>query len=126
MLTTTTTPVARGWCVAPHGDLDLATAPALREELLRRLRQGDVVLDLGGVGFLDSSGLHALMASHRRATLMGRRFCVAGARAGVLTVLRLTQVVDVLDLHPDRASALRALDPHGRVPAPTRPAPPVA
>ena len=99
------------WVVDPCGELDLASAPGLRDEVLRRLGQGDVVLDLAGVTFFDSAGLHALMASDRRATLLGRRFVVAGASPMVLTVLRVTQVLDRLDIYPSRADALRALEP---------------
>ncbi len=138
VLCTSSTPSAHAWVVSARGEIDLATAPALRDEVLRRLRQGHVVLDLAGVSFFDSAGLHALVASHRRATLLGNRLCVAGAGPSVLTVLRLTQVLDVLDLHEDRTAALRALDPHRRPPVPAQdrtaraatppalPAPPVA
>jgi anti-sigma B factor antagonist len=39
-----------------HGDLDLATAPQLRDGLHRLVDAGDlqVVVDLAGVGFMDS------------------------------------------------------------------------
>ena len=48
--------------VVAAGDVDLASAPALVDAVLTRL--GDrrqVELDLSGVTFLDSSGIHALM-----------------------------------------------------------------
>ena len=48
------------------GDLDLVTAPLLREELARHHARGHrVVLDLAEVEFLDSTGLVLLMESAR-------------------------------------------------------------
>ena len=46
------------------GELDLATAPALREAVAGLLAAGEaltLVLELSGVSFLDSSGLGALL-----------------------------------------------------------------
>jgi anti-anti-sigma factor len=41
------------------GDLDLATVSRLDDAIARL--DGETVLDLGGVSFVDSSGLHALV-----------------------------------------------------------------
>jgi anti-sigma B factor antagonist len=59
--------------VAIRGDTDIQSAPGLREELLRviRRRGPQVVIDLGGVTFLDCAGLGVLVATRRRALLEG-------------------------------------------------------
>ena len=46
--------------VAPRGELDMATAGAIEAELTRVRQSGaeHVVLDLGGLTFMDSSGLN--------------------------------------------------------------------
>jgi anti-sigma B factor antagonist len=49
--------------VAPRGELDMASVGALDQEL-RRVRESGVraiVLDLGGLTFMDSSGLHLVV-----------------------------------------------------------------
>jgi anti-sigma B factor antagonist len=55
------------------GDIDLASAPGLAQEL--RDAEGDadpeIVLDLSGVTFMDSTGLHVLLDAQERATGRG-------------------------------------------------------
>jgi anti-anti-sigma factor len=49
--------------VLPRGELDMATVGAVEQEL-RRLRSSGfskIVLDLGGLTFMDSTGLHLVM-----------------------------------------------------------------
>lgn len=51
-----------------EGDLDLATAGALRDEIMdaRNAGAGSVTVDLSGVGFMDSVGLSLLVTAHKR------------------------------------------------------------
>lgn len=51
-----------------EGDLDLATAGALRDEIMeaREAGAGEVTVDLSGVGFMDSVGLSLLVTAHKR------------------------------------------------------------
>jgi anti-sigma B factor antagonist len=53
--------------VQPHGELDMATAETLRAALDGVENAGRLVLDLRGLSFIDSSGLHLLVALHERA-----------------------------------------------------------
>ncbi|MFB4320485.1 STAS domain-containing protein [Actinomadura sp. 21ATH] len=59
--------------VALRGDLDIASAPALRRRLLGTLRHsgGLLILDLSGVTFCDVAGLAVLVGTQRRATGLG-------------------------------------------------------
>jgi anti-anti-sigma factor len=78
--------------VTISGELDIACAHALREQLLGVLgTQGSrLVADLSGVTFCDASGLSALAAAGRRARLLGGVLCLAAPSVPVTTVLRLT------------------------------------
>ncbi len=53
------------------GEIDIQSAPQLREELLRVMRRhgSQLALDLGGVTFIDCAGVNALLATRRRARL---------------------------------------------------------
>jgi anti-sigma B factor antagonist len=62
--------------VAPRGELDMATAGAVELEL-KRVREADfqaIVLDLGGLSFMDSSGLHLVMRWAEESSKDGFRF----------------------------------------------------
>jgi anti-sigma B factor antagonist len=53
--------------VAVRGEVDLYTAPTLREHVLRFAdRNGSVVIDLSDVPFMDSSGLGAIVGCLKR------------------------------------------------------------
>jgi anti-sigma B factor antagonist len=82
--------------VAPVGELDLATAPELRATIDELLGAGfdDVVVDLAGVTFLDSSGLHVLLALHAAAELGGYRFRLRPGPPGVQRIFELTGTSD--------------------------------
>jgi anti-sigma B factor antagonist len=51
--------------VRPRGELDLCSAPELREAL--RAQRGPVVLDLRELAFIDASGLHVMVEADVRA-----------------------------------------------------------
>ena len=80
--------------VAPSGELDLASAPAVRDALAGALADGAgaVVVDLSRVTFLDSTGLAALLNAARRLRRAGRSFAVVGARELVRDVIRLAHL----------------------------------
>lgn len=54
------------------GELDIASAPTLREQLLSLLRPATsrLVLDLSAVSYADASGLAVLVGTARRARLL--------------------------------------------------------
>jgi len=54
-----------------HGDIDVAGGPILDAAILDRENDGSVVIDLGDVFFIDSSGLRSLLGASRRARSRG-------------------------------------------------------
>jgi anti-anti-sigma factor len=78
--------------VGVSGQIDIASAPKLREELLGALgRHGArLALDLGGVTFMDCAGINALLATRRHARLEGGWVRVGRASRRARNVLTLT------------------------------------
>jgi len=89
--------------VSAAGEIDSSTAPQLRERLDAVLGTGvaELVVDLGGVTFLDSAGLCVLAAAHRRAADQDIRLRVLASARAVIRPLEITGLYDLL--HVERA-----------------------
>jgi anti-sigma B factor antagonist len=89
------------------GRLDLAEAPELRAVVAQLLADGPrrVVLDLGGVPFMDSSGLGALIGCLKIARQAGGDLRIARVGPRVRMVLELTSMHRVLPAYdsPEQA-----------------------
>jgi anti-sigma B factor antagonist len=88
--------------VRATGEIDLASASALREELTRACARADdqrVVLDLAEVDFLASAGLRVLAEIHNLCRRCALTFEVVNPRRPVLRSLRLSGLDRVLSLH---------------------------
>nr|WP_260408581.1 STAS domain-containing protein [Planomonospora venezuelensis] len=73
------------------GEIDIATAPALRARLQNALTAGGrLLVDLSGVTFMDARGLSALVAVNNRARELGGAVHLVGVPAAVRRLLRLT------------------------------------
>ena len=93
------------------GEVDMASAPRLRSELVRVAgRDGDaplLVVDLAGVDLLDTTGLAALLEGIKRCRLRDGDLALARAEPQVVRELELTRIAEVLPVHPsiDAAAA---------------------
>lgn len=88
--------------VCVSGRLDAWSAPVVREQIRGVVErgQGDVVVDLGLVEWVDATGLAVLVAAHRRLRPQGRRLVLRGCRPGVRRALAVTRLNRVLMLEP--------------------------
>ena len=86
--------------VQPHGELDLATAPTLRAALDRIEKPKRLVLDLRGLTFIDSSGLHLLMALYQRAQHDGFQLTLVAPAGPADRTIQLTGLGQVLPFVP--------------------------
>lgn len=86
--------------IAVSGELDLASSPALQEEL-DRVSVSDstlLIIDLRELDFMDSTGLSVLVRAHQRAEEQGRRLAMVKGPQQVQRLLSLTGVADRLTL----------------------------
>ena len=87
--------------------LDASVAPAFKQAVVQLVQSGEkrLVLDLGGVEFLDSSGLGALVSILKALGAQGT-LAVCGARGPVLSLFQLTRMDKVFTIDADRTAAL--------------------
>jgi anti-anti-sigma factor len=80
------------------GELDLVSSPVLERELERAYgSDADLIaLDLRGLEFMDSTGLHLLIRAQQRADQAGRRLALIQGREQVERVLDLTGVAGLV------------------------------
>jgi anti-sigma B factor antagonist len=82
------------------GEVDIYTAPALRERLVALLADGQarIVVDLTRVDFMDSTGLGVLVGALKRAKERDGRLVLAGAHGTVQRVLGVTGLDRVFEM----------------------------
>lgn len=94
--------------VAVEGELDLFTAPYLRDEVREAIKQDGnrLVFDLGALSFMDSSGLSVLIEAWRLATSEGGGVSLAAPQAPVARILRTTGLDRRIKVYPDVDAAI--------------------
>jgi anti-sigma B factor antagonist len=89
------------------GEIDLYTAPRLHGELVAIL-SGDepvqVIVDMSGIEFCDSTGMNVLLAAQRRAREQGGDVELAAPRPAIRKVLQVTGLESVFTVLDDPAT----------------------
>jgi anti-sigma B factor antagonist len=89
------------------GEIDLYTAPRLQSELAAVLTGSgpvQIVVDMSGVDFCDSTGMNVLLAAHRHAREGGGDLSLAAPRVAVRKILQVTGLEAVFTVHDDPAA----------------------
>lgn len=98
--------------VAPHGEIDLAGAPRLREAFSDALAEGHthLVMDLRAVTFIDSTGLGLLVGAGKKAYGLGGSLTIVCDNDRVLRLLAVTGISRTLPVRAtlEEAAADRA------------------
>jgi anti-sigma B factor antagonist len=91
-----------------RGSLDVATAPSLRAALLEAAEHDghEIVVDLSQLEFLDSTGLGALIGSHKLAEEHQGSVRLVAQEGQILRLLRITGLLEVLNVYSSVESAL--------------------
>lgn len=91
----------------PSGDLDVYTVGSLRDALARTVEEQSlqIVVDLDGVPFMDSSGLGALMGGVRRLREAGGDLAIACTREQHLKLFTITGFGEGVSIAPTSEEA---------------------
>jgi anti-anti-sigma factor len=96
--------------VAPQGDLDMAAAEQMKRTLTKLLDDGNkkLLIDLGKVGYVDSSGMGALVASLKQARTAGGDLRLCALQDDVRAIFEMTRLNKAVTIHGSRTEALGA------------------
>src|SRR3989442_12546681 len=94
--------------VGARGDLGLATVDEVRRTLAGLIDGGQsrVLMDLGGVGYIDSSGMGAMVAAMKQARAAGGDVRLCGLQEDVRAIFEMTRLIKAMSVHPTRQEAL--------------------
>ena len=94
-----------------HGEIDMYTAPQLRDLLIALVSRGSyqLVVNLDQVGFLDSTGLGVLVGGLRRVRACDGSLDLVCTRERILNIFRITGLTQVFGIYQtvDQAIAAR-------------------
>jgi anti-sigma B factor antagonist len=99
-----------GWTVVTvYGELDVASAPTLRERLIDLVSGGShlLVLDLEGLDFLDSTGLGAIISALKRARTNGGDLRLVCTQSRIRRLFEITALDKAFPLFPSLDDAIK-------------------
>ncbi len=94
--------------VAVMGEVDLATASALEDELLRVAEDApdELIVDLTACSFLDVRALGALFAARARLEQSNGRLALVLSNPNVMRIFQITRSEALFDMYPSVAAVV--------------------
>ena len=91
------------------GSVDLVTAPVLAASLIEAVHdRPHLIIDLSAVTLLDSTGLNAVLDALDFYDIDGHLAVVLDSRSDAITRPEISELSEIVDLHHDLSSAMRA------------------
>ncbi len=109
-LTITTREAEGRTVVSVAGEIDVYTAPRLREEITGLVAAGtyDIVIDMSEVEFLDSTGLGVLVGGLKKVRAHDGSLQLVCNQDRLLKIFRITGLAKVFVIHDTAEAALAA------------------
>jgi anti-sigma B factor antagonist len=94
------------------GEIDVYTAPKLREKLIELVSDGsyDLIVDLEKVDFLDSTGLGVLVGGLKRVRNHDGSLKLVCTQEKILKIFRITGLTKVFPIYASVDEAIQASD----------------
>jgi anti-sigma B factor antagonist len=102
-----------------EGELDVSTAPQLREALMSVVARlyGTVILDLSGVGFIDSSALGVILSAWKQIKAQDGSMAIASPTPRITRIFEITGLTLSFPVCPSVPEALAAAGPQPEPPS---------
>jgi anti-sigma B factor antagonist len=107
-LTLETQVVEGATIVAVGGEIDVYTAPRLRDKITELVGDGiyDLIIDMEGVEFLDSTGLGVLVGGLKKVRAHDGSLQLICTQERLLKIFRITGLAKVFTIHDSAAAAV--------------------
>jgi anti-sigma B factor antagonist len=94
--------------IAVTGEVDVASAPTLREHLYGAVERskGIVIVDLLGVTFIDSTALGVLIGTQERSDEHGIQLRIILKEARIVKIFEITGLTDLFSIYPTVTEAV--------------------
>ena len=88
--------------ITVRGEVDLYTSPDLRKAIMDAVRTAEarVAIDLGGVEYMDSSGVATLVEGFKSANEHSKTFKLVTPSDAVMKVLELAKLDGIFEIEP--------------------------
>jgi len=94
------------------GDFDLELADHCRREIDRNYEKEavkNILFDLRGINFIDSSGLGVILGRYRKVKENGGSVAITSEDSRIIKILNLSGITRLIPVYPDTAQALKYL-----------------
>lgn len=95
-----------------EGELDMHVADEFRQTVDKELDASgvkDILINLQGVTFIDSSGLGVILGRYKRISLLGGKLCAARIQPQVARIFELSGLLKIIRTFDSEAEALEYL-----------------
>ncbi|MBI1338535.1 MAG: anti-sigma factor antagonist [Phycisphaera sp.] len=105
--TTTSQPLPDGEVLRFTGDVNFSNSPALRQELLTRISKKPkrLVLDMAGVGYMDSAGVATFVEALRNQRAHGGKLVMCNLQDRVMGMFKIARLNTVFDIAQSEEAA---------------------
>jgi anti-sigma B factor antagonist len=100
------------YVIALSGEVDLYTAPELKQQLLEVIGNGakDVIVDLSDTTFIDSTTLGVLVGGVKRLRPNGGQLTLVCSDRNITKIFEITGLDKVFPIHATRSEAVETID----------------
>ena len=94
--------------IALEGEIDLHESPMVKARLapLLTAKMPQVLVDMDGVSYIDSSGLALFIEAMQRVQAYGGKFALCSLRPSVRSIFDIARLDQVFKIYPNRQAAL--------------------
>ena len=97
--------------LTPEGRIDGSNSADFQSAVMERIDEGSesILLDFAGISYISSAGLRAVLILAKKLNQVSGKFALCSMQQSVQSVFEVSGFVKIIDVHPDRAQALSAM-----------------